>query len=441
MTKRNENQVNVEPTKELFVYIITRDIDISDAVIDLIDNCIDGAKRLRPGEGESFKGLKIDIKFDQNAFSIKDNCGGIPLEIAQKYAFRFGRAKDMPPTPGSVGQFGVGMKRALFKFGKRFSVKSKTASDSFELIVDVESWLKTKPWSFNLKTVGDGVSKGRTGTEILVNTLSPDAKRAFSNESTYNRIFSEVQTRQQFFIEKGLKIKINGTEVKKELFTIKSSAKLKPAHWEHVFEDVQEVEGLLSGPVKVKVYTGIGRSSPENAGWYIICNGRVVLDADKTTVTAWGSDLPHYHNQYSQFRGYAFFNSENAGLLPWTTTKANIDVNNIVYRRTLDKMFEMAKPVIRFLDAVDNEKELPKADRKLSKAISQAKSAVLDEEISAATFEHPDPTPIKKSDNESIRFKRPKVKVAELKDVYGVGKASEVGEEAFDEAYSRYFED
>lgn len=44
----DDNLVETLPTKELFVDVLTRDISLDDAVLDLVDNCIDGAKRLHP---------------------------------------------------------------------------------------------------------------------------------------------------------------------------------------------------------------------------------------------------------------------------------------------------------------------------------------------------------------------------------------------------------
>ena len=82
--------VNANPTKEFFISMLTRDIDIKAAILELIDNSIDGAKRLRP-EGD-YRNLYIKIDFDKDHFLIQDNCGGMGIDIATEYAFRFGRS-------------------------------------------------------------------------------------------------------------------------------------------------------------------------------------------------------------------------------------------------------------------------------------------------------------------------------------------------------------
>lgn len=42
----NPMRINASPTKELFIFMLTRDVQLSRAIIDLVDNCVDGANRL-----------------------------------------------------------------------------------------------------------------------------------------------------------------------------------------------------------------------------------------------------------------------------------------------------------------------------------------------------------------------------------------------------------
>src|SRR4051812_30676793 len=109
--------IDARPTKRFFVRMLVRDIELVPAIVDLVDNSVDGAKRItEPGENR-FEGLEVRLTISPERFEIVDTCGGIPLELAQRYAFRFGRPDDVDSAEGEVGQFGVGMKRALFKLG------------------------------------------------------------------------------------------------------------------------------------------------------------------------------------------------------------------------------------------------------------------------------------------------------------------------------------
>ena len=130
-------KINTMPTKAFFVEMLVRDILLERAILDLVDNSVDGAKRLRPASPMNFDKLVVTIEMGANQFKISDNCGGFDINTATSYAFRFGRPAEADQTPYSIGQFGVGMKRALFKFGHWFSVKSATATERWAIEVDV----------------------------------------------------------------------------------------------------------------------------------------------------------------------------------------------------------------------------------------------------------------------------------------------------------------
>src|SRR5574344_1775331 len=109
MSDKKTMQVDANPTKEFFIYMITRDIETKAAIVELIDNSIDGAKKIR--KNNDYRGLKINIEFNKDHFIIKDNCGGFDIETATKYAFKFGRPADRESEKGFyTGLFGIGMK-------------------------------------------------------------------------------------------------------------------------------------------------------------------------------------------------------------------------------------------------------------------------------------------------------------------------------------------
>ena len=136
------NIIEGNPTKKFFIEMITRVLSIEDAIIDLLDNSIDGANRINPND---YSNLNVSLTVNKDHFEIKDNCGGFSIDTAKKYAFRFGRPEEAPKENGTVGRFGIGMKRSLFKIGKKFTVESKHQQDSFKVEVDVDEWSKKVP--------------------------------------------------------------------------------------------------------------------------------------------------------------------------------------------------------------------------------------------------------------------------------------------------------
>lgn len=434
-----EDQIDVTPTRALFVEMLTRDIQLDRAVLDLVDNCIDGAKRLRPGEEADYSGLEVTITLDGEKFEIVDNCGGIGIEIARHYAFRFGRAKGMPATPGSVGQFGVGMKRALFKFAHRFEVNSTTTEDRFSLKVDVDEWENEEgPWRFIFDKLETDltVPVEETGTKIVTAPLRSDASTQFGSKNFRNSLGRQIESSQQQYIDRNLRIVFDGKTLIASPWKLVRGQGIEPMFVE------DEVE-TKRGTVKRRIYAGLEKSSPQEAGWYVFCNGRLVLEADQTSVTGWergddeqGVTMPKFHGQFARFRGYVFLDAEDASLLPWNTTKTGVDVDTDVWRNTYLAMRLAMRPIIDFLNKVADEQEKPEAERYLAKAMSMAPLQTVRSLTRVGSFSSPNPPRgPKPPPMTSIQFSRLKSKVDELRDYYGAQSNSELGGMLFDESY------
>jgi hypothetical protein len=437
-----DDEIDVTPTRALFVEMLTRDLLLNRAVIDLVDNSVDGAKRLRPEAGSDLQGLEVAVSLSADGFEIVDNCGGIGIDLARRYAFRFGRARGMPKTPGSVGQFGVGMKRALFKFGHKFEVVSTTVSDHFELRVDVDTWEdESGLWRFGFDIMEAGMenSLDKTGTKIKVSQLRGDAKAQFSNQAFLTSLSREIQSAQQQYIDRGLRIVVNGRSLIATPWKIIQGAGIEP----HVFEDVIQLEG---GTIQRRIYAGLGDSLSQAAGWYVFCNGRMILEADQSRTTGWergdGPEdvmIPKFHGQFARFRGYVFLDSENAALLPWNTTKTGVDADTDVWRNTYTKMRSIMRPVIDALNRLDREKEAAENARPIEIALksSSAKPLRMISRIGAFLVPNAPPGP-RPPPWTSIQFSRLKSKVDALKKVYGATSNAHLGELLFDAAYSEH---
>ena len=86
--------IDATPTKELFVEMLTRDVALIPAIIDLADNCTDGARRLR--KDEKWQAFEIDIAISPDQFAIKDNCGGISVKAAPRVRLPLRTSNDGP---------------------------------------------------------------------------------------------------------------------------------------------------------------------------------------------------------------------------------------------------------------------------------------------------------------------------------------------------------
>ena len=376
------DEISAGPTKTFFVSMITRDIELIPAIVDLVDNSVDGARDLR-GEG-SLDGLYVELECTHEEFVIRDNCGGIPIDVARKYAFRFGRDKDTPGVAHSVGQFGVGMKRALFKLGNHFTVDSVASDSRFSLDVNVPKWADEPDWVFPLPDHDDHFEAdvADTGTTIHVKELHEDVSKAFALEKFVASLSDSLATTHRISISRGLRISVSGVDIRADPLTILSSETIAPG------KRAKRYDKGLPAPVEVVLVAGLGSSEPQQAGWYVFCNSRLVVDADQTNLTGWGEGrgrkIPRFHTQFSRFRGFAFFDSDRTDLLPLTTTKVGVDKNSRIWRATRIDMIEMTRPVIDFLNLIDWER--PQVGQGNVGALEQA----VDRAVPALVFDVPE---------------------------------------------------
>lgn len=350
------NIIQGNPTKSFFIEMITRDISIKDSILDLLDNSIDGANKINH---QTYEGLFIDIIINKDTFIVKDNCGGFDLNTAQKYAFRFGRPDDAPQTEGSIGRFGVGMKRALFKMGQNFEVESKTETDHFQIDVDVKQWKEQKTtiknaedisvevenWNFSYSFITEESNNlSENGTYIKVINLNKEVASIFEDNSFLIELEDDIERLLNFSIEKGIRIILNGKQLRKKGIVLFNSESLP-----YMFE------GIIDG-VNVRIAAGLSYvGEPRTSGWYIYCNDRLVLEADQSDITLWGtSGIPRWHPDYVMFKGIIYFDSEDTLKLPLTTTKKGIDSTSEVYSKTKFYIRESMTSVLAFLKEIRN---------------------------------------------------------------------------------------
>lgn len=430
-----ERIVKANPTKEFFVNMLVRDILLKQAIIELIDNSIDGARNIR--KNNEYKGLEINIKFDGEKFEIEDNCGGIPVEVAADYAFRFGRPKNVQVSnTETTGIFGIGMKRALFKIGKKFSIHSITKTSEFDLDLDVEEWLSKEEWNFNFSSCAENLDNDelKTGTKIIITNLNEDIAGELCSREFETELIEHVQRRVGLDIAYGIVITINDkTLFGNNISLINNEEGIKVVKEEYNDDgvNVQILGGIA--PREGKNYP------PENAGWYIYCNGRLVVAADKSSLTTW-KDMENkssgvvFHNNYAGFRGIVYFSSNHPEKLPWNTTKTGLDETSRIYLRAREKMLEIFKIVKGIIDEIkknteekdDGVEESVAKMQGMEMTVSEIKSVPQNRQMAIKDII------ITTEPNVTISYKKPKKDADELKGILDAKSYKEVGEKTFE---------
>ncbi len=424
-------RIDAMPTKDFFISMLVRDIDLVDAIADLFDNCVDGARRMKPGG--KYDGLSVRIRTSPSEFSITDNCGGIPVDVARFYAFRFGRPEGMPSTKHGIGQFGIGMKRALFKLGKKFLVDSTTKESSFKVRVNVDEWKKSPEWNFSFEQLEDG-QRNRLedyGTKIVVTDLNEGIANSFGLENFKNTLREKLEAKHRETMAKGLEVRLNGVQLR---FTpsvlLQYRDELRPAFFEKSYPK------FGASPVSVELWVGVSNSDPTTAGWYVYCNERLVLGPNQTELTGWGDGLPRFHNQYGRFRGYAYFDCEDPNLLPWNTTKNSVEADSELYRAVRQQMVSLARPVIDFLNALRREERESEKEGPLFGVLEKAKAVALSTVKTAPVFVRPTERKAKTNPRSAtISYSKPLEEIAVAQKVLKVSSRKAVGEKTFEYFY------
>jgi hypothetical protein len=320
------------------------------------------------------------------------------------------------------------MKRAFFKIGGQISFASHTTKEEFRIDINVEEWKRAKGWDFPFSGARQKKSK-EGGTEIRISKLSPTVSEQFVSKGFKTILISKINLAFALFLKAGLKITVNGDDATADLPDLARSKNLRPAR--HM---------LKKDGVDILIMAGISpKADRKPRGWYVFCNGRMVLDADKTEKTGWDTDShPGFHSKFNHFLGYVYFRSKDVQKLPWTTTKEGVDRESPIYQAALAEMRLLSRPVLDFLSTlypdVKEQSEPEHALFKQAKAVAPQKIA----SRANAGWE----AKVKKQGDDylvSIQYKRPNRKLKKIREALGRTNmsASRIGEHTFDWFYDR----
>ena len=435
--------VDAHPDKRFFVEMLTRDIELAPAIIDLVDNSIDGAKRLRPElHDQRFKGLWVQLRLDSEVFEIVDSCGGFDRLHAATYAFKFGRNARQPDTPGEVGQFGVGMKRAIFKLGREFTVASHAAEESWKVEVDVDKWLEDEgaDWKFPIVDGSDD-APAEPGTLVRCQKLLRATRTRLGQRAFESRVLGEISMRHAIALQQGLRIEVNGRNLVPRVPALISSELLAPISYGETLEDGE------GNALQMKIYAGLSVSDEEEeevdtddpdlftgtdaAGWYVFCNGRALLFADRGRLTGWGEEAPRYHPQFRQFRGYVYLSGESAAM-PWNTAKTNVDEDSEIWQQTRKHIVSALLESIKLMNRFKREvQQRPPEDRPLVSAVKGARPAELEELPERRSFGIPDPPPRITASAKRISYSITNESFQRASEALETNRPSEIGQLTF----------
>lgn len=459
------------PSKRFFVNMLVRDIELKDAILDLLDNCVDGILRSRRpdlSQAKPYAGCRAAITLSADGFRIIDNCGGIPFDVAKNKAFAIGNPNPITgeDAAATVGMYGIGMKRAIFKFGESAIVRSYS-DRPFEVRID-RNWLGNDAWT-DLPMVsleeGDFTDKG---TMVEVRDLYTPVAAEFDRDSFVEDVREAIASQYSIILGKGFEVTIarrmdgaaKAVPVEAEKFQLLAAPDEGQPHIApYVYKG--EIDG-----VAIEIYAGLYRELPDeteqeeaeetsgsadDAGWVVACNDRVVIWKDRSRLTGWGeAGTPNFHGQFIAITGIVLMHSTDPSLLPLTTTKRGVDAGSEVYSKVKDLMRTATQGLASFTNKwkkfpADLDQLYLKSEA-LDLPTLQARAPAMRVVHNMPTMQRAAPTlpmPAAIVTDARISFAAPKTKVAQLAEIYfgdRNAKASKVGERAFHQEYARLAE-
>ncbi|WP_394794890.1 ATP-binding protein [Armatimonas sp.] len=393
------SQANFFPSKSFFVSTLTRDIELKDAILDLLDNCIDGIIRIQEKKkSEDTEGINKDdpysdfwakIEVSERKFSIHDNCGGISRKIAEESAFRLGRIdNEVDKGLHTIGMYGIGMKRAIFKMGRHAIVSSVNGSDRYVVEITPE-WLDDDQ-SWGIDIIDKTIERDYDGTHVEVTDLHANIGNKLKSADFVRELIADISSFFAIIIKKGFSVYVNNTLVEPASIDIlgpsslskkkKSDSSIEPYAFKGSVNgvNINLVVGFyrtLANTAEVEEVLDADEDHPQrksnNAGWTVICNDRIILYRDKTRVTGWGQrDVPQYHTQFIAISGVVIFDGDDSAKLPLGTTKRTLDTSSEVYLIALNYMMDGLKQFTSFTNLYKGKEEETNDDFKFMRPMS-----------------------------------------------------------------------
>lgn len=370
---------------------LTTDISVLESLLDLIDNSIDAARDLildngvgfdKYGLPDSYSGFKINIRLSQKSICIIDNCGGIDEETLKTRALKIA---DRSTHKFGIGHYGIGLKRALLKFGKNYAMSTD----------DGHTAIKMK---FGSQMIGNNSitgkvfeTDGRRYTLFVVSKIKPDVIKDIERDEWFDSAVEILRVRYAAYTSKGLKISISNPYLKRfeciqgYIPSLRKDCAIKA---NKAFMEIDGVRAFIDYGVHEKYYFKSEKNHSVSAnadltphfGLYFICNDRVIVSASKAREHGWKPGA--WHSEYNGFVAIVRFVSEDPTKIPWNTVKTALRTESELfmcvkrdlqgfadkYRREARKIFHKPKGKGAGTSCANNSAQSPAATGNGAKA-------------------------------------------------------------------------
>jgi hypothetical protein len=349
-------EVSFNSDADYLIQGLTSDVSTIECIYDLIDNSIDAArskiirasksfKKDSYGLPASYKGFKIDLDVTSRKVAVSDNCAGIDESTLSDKVFTIGKRSK---HAFGIGHYGVGLNRAIFKLGSSVRLMTDNGVHAFSLgfsEVDVRLAVENKS---TIQARRLPTSK-KSYYKLEIDSVKNDVLSDLGSDTWLDTLRDQIRIRYAIFCAKGLVISVNkkkvgsfGPKIRNPDFLEKRAKNFVSQSGVSVYLEagLHENYRIAKFEIDYEQFKPVIKGLTPEYGWYVVCNDRIILVADKTKITGWTTTA--WHNEYHGFLGWAHYVSEDPSLLPWDTKKTGINTNNQTHIEVLSSLKELA---------------------------------------------------------------------------------------------------
>jgi histidine kinase/DNA gyrase B/HSP90-like ATPase len=315
--KKQVDVVDATPSKRLYLSIIA-DYDLNKGICELIDNALDIWIK-----NEKSSKLSIDITLDttQQTIIIKDNAGGINKEDLSNVVGP-GHTSNAEKDE-TIGIFGVGTKRAVVALAQDIKIKTRRLSGSSYQVEFDDNWLlSSEDWQLPVYEITE-INANSTIIELTRLRIRLDDTKCDTLRMHLGATYS------QFLCHNNLKIKLNANELTPVNFEKWAyPPDFEPRRYSGV------VKTSTGEDVRIQAIAGLTtESNPSGGEWgvYVYCNERLIIGGLKTFDVGFASGLAGKPHPDISLMRVLLFISGSAKLLPWNSSKSDINPSNEVF--------------------------------------------------------------------------------------------------------------
>jgi len=312
-----------------------RDLNRSEALLELIDNSIDAWRRRRKNHPKTTANLRIFIDVDplQGRLTYEDNAGGVsPDRIANLVIPGHSDTADLEPT---IGSYRTGGKKAVFKLAREVNIRTRylaadgSSADALQIHLD-RNWLEDQTiydFPFYVMRTPD-IEAGHTRYTFRL--------RDRWDTASFDQVTAEIQrTYTLLMLRFPVRIFFNdrrhSLEPLRDLYTFSGTyddqTDLRPQRVNFL---TQLPWGNQNHPVRIEMILGCrtttaGSRGEDGAGIDLYGNDRLFVLRDQDQVRTWYPSIPKGAARLLM-RGLINIHAPNI-FIPWDVHKRHLNAD------------------------------------------------------------------------------------------------------------------